>query len=62
MQQNFLLNEFNRDFAPLASLAEGAQIDFLVRDADQLYLDLNDSRLHLRVSMINAMERTWRRT
>ena len=26
MQQNFLLNEFNREFAPLASLAEGAPI------------------------------------
>ena len=42
MQQNFLLNEFNREFAPLASLAEGAPIEFLVKGADQLYLDLND--------------------
>ena len=31
MQQNFLLNEFNRRFAPLASLAEGAPIEFLVK-------------------------------
>ena len=29
MQQNCLLNEFNRRFAPLASLAEGAPIEFL---------------------------------
>ena len=28
MQQNFLLNEFNREFAPLASFAEGAPIEF----------------------------------
>ena len=30
MQQNFLLNEFNCEFAPLASIAEGAPIMFLV--------------------------------
>ena len=54
MQQNCLLNEFNRRFAPLASLAEDAPIEFLVKGADQLYLDLNDSRLHLRVKMTKA--------
>ena len=54
MQQNFLLNEFNRKFAPLASIAKGAPIEFLVKGADQLYLDLNDSRLHLRVKMTKA--------
>ena len=54
MQQNCLLNEFNRKFAPLASIAEGAPIEFLVMGADQLFLDLNDSRLHLRVKMTNA--------
>jgi len=54
MQQNFLLNEFNRQFAPIASLAEGAPIEFLVKGADQLYLDLNDSFLHLRVKMTKA--------
>ena len=54
MQQNFLLNEFNRQFAPIASLADGAPIEFLVKGADQLYLDLNDSYLHLRVKMTKA--------
>ena len=54
MTQNCLLNEFNRRFAPLASIAEGAPIEFLVKGADQLYLDLNDSRLHLRVKMTKA--------
>ena len=54
MQKNCLLNEFNRKFAPLASIAEGALIEFLVKGADQLYLDLNDSRLHLRVKMTKA--------
>ena len=54
MQQNCLLNEFNRIFAPLASIAENALIEFLVKGADQLYLDLNDSRFHLRVKMTKA--------
>ena len=54
MQQNFLLNEFNRQFAPIASLAEGAPIEFLVKGADQLYLDLNDSFLHLRAKITKA--------
>ena len=54
MKQNCLLNEFNRKFAPLASIAEGAPIEFLVKGANQLYLDLNDSRLQLRVKMTKA--------
>ena len=54
MTQKCLLNEFNRRFAPLALIAEGAPIEFLVKGADQLYLDLNDSRLHLRVKMTKA--------
>ena len=49
MQQNCLLNEFNRKFAPLASIAEGAPIEFLVKGADQLYLDLNDSKRTARI-------------
>ena len=54
MQRNCLLNEFNRRIAPLASHAEGAPIEFLVKGADQLYLDLNDSRFQLRVKMTKA--------
>ena len=54
MQQNCLLNEFNRKLAPLASIAEYAPIKFLIKKADQLYLNLNDSRLHLRVKMMKA--------
>ena len=42
MQQNCPLNDFNRKFAPLASIAEAAPIEFRVNEADQLYLDLND--------------------
>ena len=45
---------FNRRFAPLASIAKGEPIEFIIKWADQLYLDLNDSRLYLRVKMTKA--------
>ena len=54
MQQNFLLNEFNRRFAPFSLIAEGAPTLLLVKGADQLYLDLNDSRLHSSVKITKA--------
>ena len=54
LQHTVLLNEFDREFAPLASLQEGAPIEFMVKGADQLYMDLNESSLHLRVKMTNA--------
>ena len=54
LQQTVLLNEFDREFAPLASLQEGAPIEFMVKGADQLYLDLNESSLLLRVKITNA--------
>ena len=34
LQQTVLLNEFDREFAPLASLQEGAPIEFMVKGAD----------------------------
>ena len=52
--QTILLNEFDREFAPLASLQEDAPIEFMVTGADQLYLDLNESSLHLHVKITNA--------
>ena len=49
-----LLNEFDREFAPLASLQQGAPIEFMVIGADQLYLDLNESLLLVRIKITNA--------
>ena len=49
-----LLNEFDRVFAPLASLQQGAPIEFMVKGADQLYLDLNESLLLVRVMITKA--------
>ena len=54
LQQTVLLNKFDREFAPLASLRQGAPIKFMVKGADNLYLDLNESLLLLRVNITNA--------
>ena len=54
LQQTVLLNEFDRKFAPLASLQQGASIEFMVKGADQLYLDLSESFLLVRVKITNA--------
>ena len=47
MQQNVIENEFNREYAPLASIQLGAAIEFRVTGSNDLYLDLNNSRLHV---------------
>ena len=46
MQQNVIKNEFNREYAPLETIQQGMAIEFTVKSANDLYLDLNISRLH----------------
>jgi len=57
MEQSVLLNEFDREFAPIAGLQQGAPIEFLVKGADQLYLDLNESVLYV-VAKITMADNT----
>ena len=45
MQQNVIDNEFNRYSAPLATIQPGMAIEFAVKSANDLYLDLTNSRL-----------------
>lgn len=42
LQQTCVLNEFDREFAPLTSIKLGGFKEFIVKGADQLYVDLND--------------------
>ena len=44
-QQNVIENEFNREYALLATIQPGVAIEFTVKGANDLYLDLNNSRL-----------------
>ena len=54
MQQNVIENEFNREYAPLATIEPGMAIEFTVKSANDLYLDLNNSRLHVIAKIIEA--------
>ena len=47
MQQNIIDNEFNCEYAPLTNIQQSMAIEFLVKGANDLYLNLNNSRLHL---------------
>ena len=47
MQKNVIKNEFNREYALLATIQPGMAIEFTVKSANDLYLDLNNSRLHV---------------
>ena len=54
MQQNVIENEFNREYAPLATIQPGMAIEFTVKGANDLYLDLNNSRLHVLAKITKA--------
>ena len=57
MQQNFIENLFNREYAPLATIKPGMAIEFTVKGANDLYLDLKKLRLHV-LAKITKADRT----
>ena len=54
MQQSVIENELNREYAPLATIQPGLAIEFTVKGANDLYLDLNNSRLHVVAKITKA--------
>ena len=54
MQQNVIENSFNREYAPLATIQPGMVIEFTVKSANDLYLDLKYSRLHVIAKITKA--------
>ena len=54
MQQNVIENKFNREYVTLATIQPGMAIEFTVKGANDLYLDLNNSRLHVMAKITNA--------
>ena len=54
MVQNVIENELNLEYAPLATIQPGMAIEFMVKGANDLYLDLNNSRLHVLAKITNA--------
>ena len=54
MQQNVIENEFNREYAQLATIQPGMVIEFTVTSATDLYLDLNNPRVHVLAKIIKV--------
>ena len=54
MQQNVIKNKFNHEYAPLATIKQGITIEFAVKGANDLYLNLHNSRLHVLAMIKNA--------
>ena len=50
-QQSYLLDEFEINYQPLASIQPGAPIEFYVKNSKQLYLDLNNSKIRVRLQI-----------
>ena len=54
MKQNVIENELNHEYAPLAIIKPGAAIEFRVTGSNDLYLDLNNSRLYVLAKITKA--------
>ena len=54
MIQNYLHDEFDRDYAPLAAIQHGAPIKFNISGATQLYCDLNNLLLRVLARVLDV--------
>ena len=52
MQQSYLQKQFDRKFHPIATITPGSPIEFFVKNAAKLYLDLNNSRYMVRCRIV----------
>ena len=54
---NYLQNEFDSDYAPIAIIQYGAPIEFKISGARQLYCDMNNLFLRVRERVLKAANR-----
>ena len=54
MIQNYLHDEFDRDYALIAAIQHGAPIEFNISGATQLYCDLNNLLVRVRARVMDA--------
>ena len=54
MIQNYLHDECDRDYTPIAAIQHGAPIEFNISSATQLYCDLNNLLVRLRARVMDA--------
>ena len=52
--QTAIVSEYDRDINPTGALQEGSPIEFIITGADRLYLDLNNSKLQVKVKITLA--------
>ena len=52
MQQSYLQKQFGFKFHPIATITPGSPIEFFVKTAAKLYLDLNNSRFMVRCRIV----------
>ena len=51
MNQTAVIGEMVQEFAPVATIIQGAPIEFQIEVSGKNYIDLNDSKLELRVKL-----------
>ena len=56
MQLDVIENELQREYAPLATIKSNMDIEFTFNGANDLYLDLNNLRLHVLAKIIKSDE------
>ena len=54
MIHNYLHDEFDRDYPPIAAIPHGAPIEFNISGATQLYYDLNNLLVRVRAHVTDA--------
>ena len=52
--QAAILNEYDVDYQPVTAMQPGAPIEFLIKGSDQLYLDVNQSKLEIKGRITTA--------
>ena len=57
MIQNYLHDEFDRDYAPIAVSQHGAPIELNISGATQLYFDLNNLLLRVQARVVDGGDR-----
>ena len=51
-----IIREFDKDYLPIATLQDETPIEFYIKGADRLYLDLNNSKLEIKGKFVLAAD------
>ena len=51
VMQNVILGEFVQEFSPIATIIQGAPLDFQIEGGGRNYMDLNNTKLDVKVRL-----------